>query len=315
MSYFNFRGGTEQDDEKKVFRKWFRNIGELRSIFPSATLMALSATCTNAVRKRVLSVLGLEKATYISMSPNRENIKYTVCRTENTIDSALFWLVEALNAQKENIPRMIIYCNSIKDVGNVYNFLSGEVESSSSLIDMFHSETPDDKKHAILSALRVKNDLRVVIATSALGMGVDVFDCNYILLYGPPKTIIDLVQETGRCGRDGTKSLAVIFCNQYQLCHIDEDVKNVVKTTKCRRLSILKHFLSAKELDNIEKHMNKHTCCDLCSKLCACGECFLPLEKMMAFENIETISEDESAESSSDTLSYTYESDQFDSDQ
>ena len=126
-------------------------IGELRSIFPTATLMALSATCTNDVKKHVLSSLNLEKSVCISMSPNRQNIKYTVCRTEKTLETALFWLVEAINSytQRENFPRIIIYCNSIKDVGDIFNFLSGALDSSFSFIDMYHSETPQDKKNAI----------------------------------------------------------------------------------------------------------------------------------------------------------------------
>ena len=125
------------EDEKKAFRKWFRHIGELRSIFPTATLLALSATCTKDVQKQVLSSLNLENSVCISMSPNRINIKYTVCRTDKALEAALFWLVEAMNSysQRENFPRIIIYCNSIKDVGDIYNFLSGELDSSVSFID------------------------------------------------------------------------------------------------------------------------------------------------------------------------------------
>ena len=83
----------------------------------------------------------------------------------------------------------------------------------------------------MLSALRTKSNLRVVIATNALGMGVDVIDCKNIILYGPPKNILDLVQQTGRYGRDGSSSLPLILCNRYQLGHVDEAVKDVIKTT------------------------------------------------------------------------------------
>ena len=155
-------------------------------------------------------------------------------------------------------------------------------------------------------------------------MGVDVIDCHNIILYGPPKNILDLVQQTGRCGRDGSCSLALILCNQYQLCHLDEAVKGVIKTTRCRRQAILSHFLSSKELKSIEGDMNKHTCCDLCSKLCTCGDCSsLPLEKMIKYETVSlerlTLSssnDDDTVSSSSDTLSYTYgsESELSDSD-
>ena len=129
---------------------------------------------------------------------------------------------------------------------------------------MYHSETPEDKKNVILSVLRTKSNLRVVIATSALGMGVNITDCKNVILYGPPKSILDLVQQTDRCGRDESSSLALIMCNQYQLGHIDHQaVKDVIKTTKCIRHAILNNFLCTKELKNIEGEMNKHICCDL----------------------------------------------------
>ena len=145
---------------------------------------------------------------------------------------------------------------------------------------MYHTEIPEDKKNVILSALRTKSNLRVVIATCSLGMGVDITDCENVILYGSPKKILNLVQQTGRCGRDGSNSLALLMCNQYQLGHIDEVVKDVITKTKCRRHAILYNFQSTKELKNIESDMNKYTCCDLCSKQCDCGDCSsLPLEK------------------------------------
>ena len=292
------------EDEKKVFRKWFRHVGELRSLFPSAVLMALSATCTLTLKKKVLSSLNLENAVTISISPNRPNIKYSVCRTDKSLNSALFWLVDALNEEQETFPRCIVFCNSIKDVGDIFDFLTGEVVDHS-IIEMFHSETTDEKKKAILSALSIESKLRVVIATSALGMGVDILGCSNVILYGPPKTIIDFVQQTGRCGRDGSSCLALILCNQYQLGSVDQEVKDIIKTKECRRQSILNHFLSSSELKALKSDI-KHTCCDLCTEICDCGHCIdLPLEKMLQLEKV--VSSDSEVDSSSDTISYTFE--------
>lgn len=67
-------------NEDDAFRKWFRHLGELRSMFPNAVLLALSATCTKTIEKRVLNVLGIDKKNvkFFRLSPNKENIKFVV---------------------------------------------------------------------------------------------------------------------------------------------------------------------------------------------------------------------------------------------
>ncbi|XP_062608008.1 ATP-dependent DNA helicase RecQ-like [Saccostrea cucullata] len=85
-------------NEEEAFRKWFRHLGELRSMFPNAVLLALSATCTKIIEKRVLNVLGIDKKTIksIRLSPNKENIKFIVNKIPNSMESAMFWVMEAL---------------------------------------------------------------------------------------------------------------------------------------------------------------------------------------------------------------------------
>lgn len=304
----NFRGGFDKDKEDKVFRKWFRGIGELRSIFPEANVLAMSATCTLPVRHRVLSILNMSNATTFEMSPNRVNIKYVVHRTGVEISDALFGLVESLSNDKEKFPRTVLYCNSIQDVSKVYCYIETEVEGSHKFIDMYHSETTSEKKSEIVERLSKKSELRLVIATSALGMGVDIVDCYCVILYGPPKDIIDFLQETGRCGRDGKDSVAIIMCNRYQLGHVSDEVKNVVKTTDCRRESVLKNFVT--NLPIAQK--NLHSCCDICALRCTCGaRVLLPVEKLILLDHKEEeeINGTEELNSSSDTIEYEYESD------
>ena len=74
---FKFRGGLEADEEGKVFKKCFRHLGEIRSLYPGASLLALSATCTKTIKRRVTDVLGLKNYMYefITVSPNKTNIK------------------------------------------------------------------------------------------------------------------------------------------------------------------------------------------------------------------------------------------------
>lgn len=74
--YYLYRG---EEEGKQAFRKWFSYIGELRSLFPKASVLALSATCTKKISRRVSKILQLDAdTTEIRLSPNRDNIKVVV---------------------------------------------------------------------------------------------------------------------------------------------------------------------------------------------------------------------------------------------
>ena len=77
---------------------------------------------------------------------------------------------------------------------------------------MYNSETSEEKKTAIEN---LTNDslLRVVVATSALGIRVNVASCHNVIRYEPPKSAVDFLQETGRVGRDGQHSCAILYIN------------------------------------------------------------------------------------------------------
>lgn len=87
------------------------------------------------------------------MSPNKENIKFVVKKVPNSVGAAMFWLMETLNNLKEKFPRTVIYCNSIKDVSTIYNFLTSEIPDSLNYVQMYHSETPSDCKSEIIDKL------------------------------------------------------------------------------------------------------------------------------------------------------------------
>lgn len=72
--------GGDDTEEYQAFRKWFRHVGELRSMFPSASVLALSATCTHKIRKRLIKILALNvtETQFLSVSPNKKNIKLVV---------------------------------------------------------------------------------------------------------------------------------------------------------------------------------------------------------------------------------------------
>ena len=154
--------------------------------------------------------------------------------------------------------------------GQIYNFLVTELSDMpkiEELIEMYHSETSEEKK--AIENLTNDSLLRVVVATSALGMGVNVASCHNVIRYGPPKSAVDFLQETGRVGRDGQHSCAILLFHGHQLRNVDQDIKDFLKSTECRRLQILKPFLSDEELRSVQStSTGQHVYCDICEQIC-----------------------------------------------
>lgn len=160
-----------------------------------------------------------------------------------------------------------------------------------------------------MSALRNKDScVRIVIATSALGMGVDVLNCNSVVLYGPPRSVVDLVQAVGRVGRDGLPSVALIIYNSHHLRNVDKEVKSFISCQNCRRKELLKNFISDTDLLKFTDE-TCHTCCDLCAELCKCNHCsVLDIEKLFNNECLNCSSD------SDDTIDYDWNVDELDMD-
>lgn len=234
-----------------------------------------------------MKVLNLNDPAEITLSPNKSNIKLIVKKVSNSVEMALLWLIDGLNTLKEEFPKCLVYCNSIKDASIIYQYILTECPDLIHYVEMFHSESAEKTKDRIISALGNPNsELQIIIATNALGMGVDIQGFNSLVLYGPPKTTVDLIQGIGRLGRDGSPSCAILLHNSFNVRNTDLDVKSVIRDASCRRLSLIKSFLKDSELNNIHEEMEKHTCCDICEEKCKCGDCLLlPIEKLLQMES------------------------------
>ena len=153
-----------EEEGKQAFRKWFSHIGELRSLFPKASILALSATCTKKISKRVSKILQLPfDKNEIRVSPDKENIKIVVQKIPNSVEMAMVWLVDALS--ENTLPRTILYCTSIKDASNIYSYIHAELPLCNE-VQMFHSETPPEIKTRIQNELvDEKSTIKLVVAT------------------------------------------------------------------------------------------------------------------------------------------------------
>jgi superfamily II DNA helicase RecQ len=278
--YFRGLAGKYSDP----FRVWCSRIGELRSFLESVPLIALTASSKMSTRKTIIDMLAMNNCIEIIANPDRRNIKLHVKEIKNDITSNFSWLVEMLKEKQTDSERVVIYCQSIRQCTAFYNFFKMELGQSLycpgkpklagyRLIAMYHSSTDPDIKNIVTNSLSdPKGYIRVVIATSALGMGVDIKGLHIVINYGPPNCIVSYYQAFGRAGRDGEQSHAVLLYHGTQLRKCDSDMLRYLKHNGCRRELLLNFFDTTSSINYIPVTPN-HCCCDNCACNCQDPKC------------------------------------------
>jgi len=125
---------------------------------------------------------------------------------------------------------------------------------------MYTRASTDRMKSRVIARFsQVRSTLRVVIATTAFSMGIDIPDVREIVHWGPPCNLKQYVQEIGRAGRDGENAQAILL--------YEKAGRYVVRSmTECRRLNLFKHYIEYCHSD----HHTKCRCCDICVQICNC---------------------------------------------
>ena len=153
------------------------------------------------------------------------------------------------------------------------------------LLGSYHANTLDKhKKRVMTQLLKVNGVCRVVIETTALGMGINIPNVRYVIHYGPPREVDDFMQEIGRGGRDGKEATSLRYYNGMQLRKCEKSMKVYGKSTSvCLRQIILNQF----EETNVP-NQGTHKCCMVCHQLCKCGgeTCTVP---QLPFESTKQI--------------------------
>ena len=210
-------------------------------------VLALTATASPSVRKKIKELMCMKDVKEIVESPDRDNITLTVVKLEGEPVAAFQWLSDKMASEGRKCPKHLIYCRRIADCSKLFRFFEDQlgsksyVEGSSKksenrLFNMFHSRTIDKIKENILQSIQIEEScLRVLIATNAVGMGLD-FQCNYVFNFGPPSEFDDYLQQIGRVGRNGNQSHSVLLYHGQQLRKLSPEMLSFVKNEeKCRR--------------------------------------------------------------------------------
>ena len=231
----------------------------------------MTATATKDVQNILTQSLGLRNFGLIEKSPERSNIKYVCVRSRSkSFEEEFQWLIDDVKVKGNLTTRTILYCQSRKQVCSLYSVFCGELpEDCHHFFQMYHTNTESDVQQQIITNFSdEQGDIRVLFSTIAFGMGVDVRGVHTIILVGPPVDLDDFMQLSGRAGRDGKQSFAILL--DYPGARvgrkISSNMKEFLKGAGCRREIIRMSFPCSSDVISIEAH----NCCDICAPICCC---------------------------------------------
>ena len=231
------------------FRPDYRLLRPLMDMFPAVPRLALTATADAHTRADILAQLGIPDDGLIIAGFDRPNIRYAIRHRDNPVRQLVTLMAEQPGPG-------IIYAPTRKKVEDLAAKLSA---ATGRRVLPYHAGLDPQLRAANQAAFVASEDI-VMVATVAFGMGIDKPDVRFVAHAGVPKSIEAYYQETGRAGRDGDASLALMlwaaddFARARQrLSEVEEHrragertrleaLANLVETAGCRRALLLRHF-------------------------------------------------------------------------
>ncbi|MEI7998262.1 MAG: DNA helicase RecQ [Candidatus Omnitrophota bacterium] len=272
------------------FRPEYRRIRDLRELFPNAVFLAVTATATPRVRQDIITNLALKNPRELVASFNRDNLFYEVIPKGHPSDQTIEYIKKFKNQSG------IIYCFSRKQVDS----LTKELNDSGFKALPYHAGLSDEVRHRN-QELFIRDDVPIMVATIAFGMGINKPNVRFVVHYDLPKNIESYYQETGRAGRDGLPSQCLLLFSAGDAAKIkyfidqktDESQKRVAQnhlntiiayalSRKCRRIPLITYFGENYTIEN----------CGLCDNCVKPPEATLNLT-VQAVKFLQCISETE----------------------
>ncbi|QOL16291.1 ATP-dependent DNA helicase RecQ [Dickeya dianthicola] len=232
------------------FRPEYRALGQIKQQFPALPIVALTATADDTTRQDIARLLDLRDPLTNVSSFDRPNIRYTLVEKFKPLDQ--LWLF----VQGQRGKSGIVYCNSRAKVED----LCARLQNRGLSVGAYHAGLENDRRAQVQEAF-LRDDLQVVVATVAFGMGINKPNVRFVVHFDIPRNIESYYQETGRAGRDGLPAEAALFydpadmawlrrCLEEKPAGVQLDIERhklnamgaFAEAQTCRRLVLLNYF-------------------------------------------------------------------------